>query len=1046
MQIFSNLRRIALFMLSMALSVGFVLAQERTITGTVSTESEGPVPGVNVLIQGTMTGAITDMDGKYTITVPGPNTVLVFSYVGYVTEAITVGTQSVIDVVLVPDIVALQEVVVTGYTTQRKRDITGAIGVVQADKLTAIPAGNVSNQLQGRSSGVTVTGSGQPGTTSKVRIRGFGSFQNNDPLYIVDGVPTQDISSLNPNDVESLTVLKDAGAASVYGSRASNGVIVVTTKKGSKGIKVTYDMYIGTQRPGEGPTPDLCNTQDYADLQWLVYHNDGTVEVHPIYGSSTNPNPTLPSWAANTDWYDAYTDPAMIQNHDLTLSGGTDKARYFAGLGYFKQEGIVIHTYAERYSGRFNSEWTFLNDRLKVGENLTIAFRSNVGVSNLGEGSPIQMGSYRAQPIVPVKWTGPDFVGLSHTFTAGDWGGTGIAPRLGNNSNVVADLTRDKDDKYHNIRLLGSGYIDITILKGLTFRSTLGGTWYDSHEMDYSFATYENSENALTPNLRERAEWDSDWVWTNTLNLNRSFGQHSINAVAGYEAIKYGIGRRLEAQRAGYFSNDVDFRTLTNGQTITAATSDYWTPTTLVSMFAKADYSFMDKYLLSATIRRDGSSRFGPDTRYGVFPSFSAAWRIGNEAFLDGLPWITELKIRGSYGTMGNQLAVDPRNQFYLYGGDAGTSFYDLNGTGTSSLQGFRPTRIGNPDAKWETNITTNIGFEAELWNSKFGIVFDWYSKNTEDLLYNPELPGTAGAAEQPFINIASMKNHGIDMEVSYKNNWGDLGFNGSIVFTSYNNEITKIAEGFDFFDYGDSRIGAFSRNEVGHAMSAFYGYQVQGLFQSDAEINGAAVQDGAEPGFFRFANIDDSNNEIDPEDRTFIGNPNPKFTYGLNLGVTWKNFDLSTFIYGSYGNDIFNWNLWWIDFWPSFQGQKSKALLNDSWTTERTGASVPKASNTSNFSTNTQSCSYYIEDGSFLRMKNLELGYTIPESTMSKLHLKSLRLYVQGVNLFTLTKYSGLDPELGSQYDESNDRIFGVDYGNYPSVRQFIFGLNLVL
>jgi TonB-linked SusC/RagA family outer membrane protein len=681
---------------------------------------------------------------------------------------------------------------------------------------------------------------------------------------------------------------------------------------------------------------------------------------------------------------------------------------------------------------------------VKVGENFNITFRDNIGVGNLEEGSPFQLGSYREQPIIPVVWSGPDYQGLSHLFVEGDWGGTGIAPRLGNGPNIVADLTRNKDDSFTNLRMIGSGFIDVMIIKGLNFKSTIGGTWFNGYDMNYGMKTYENSENNLTSSLNEFAYYGNDWFWTNQLTFDKVFGQHKIAAIAGYEAIKYGIYREVSASRAGYFSDAVDFRTLTNGANIASANSYNATPTTLVSILGKVDYSFMDKYLISATIRRDGSSRFGPDTRYGVFPSFSAGWRIGDEAFLDGLAWLTDLKIRGSYGTMGNQLAVDPVNQFFLYGGSADQTFYDLNGTGTSSLQGFRPVQLGNPDAKWETNITTNIGFEAALWNNKVSIVFDWYTKQTEDLLYNPELPGTAGNASPPYINIASMSNKGIDFELSYKNNWGDFGFNGSLVFTTINNEITKIAEGVNFFYSGGSRIGSFVRNEVGHAMSSFYGYQVEGLFQSDGEIDAAPAQDGAEPGFFRFANtITDTpaDTMIDPGDRRFIGDPNPDFTYGLNLAFTYKNWDLSAFFLGSYGNDIFNWNKWWIDFWPSFQGQKSKDLLYNSWTPERTGASTPKASNHSTFSNNTQAVSYYIEDGSYLRLKNLQLGYTVPESILSKAKIKSLRLYVQGVNLLTFTKYSGMDPELGGA-----DTDFGIDSGNYPTVRQFIFGLNLGL
>ncbi|MFN8241287.1 MAG: SusC/RagA family TonB-linked outer membrane protein [Bacteroidales bacterium] len=551
--------------------MGIIFAQEKTVTGKVSAAGEGPLPGINVTVQGTTIGVITDVDGSYSLKVPGPNAVLVFSSIGYLTKAVTVGAQTVIDVVMETDVKALQEVVVTGYSSQRKRDITGAVAVVEADKLTAIPAGNVANQLQGRTSGVTVIGDGQPGSTAKVRIRGFGSFDNNDPLYVVDGVPTQDISSLNPNDIETMVVLKDAGAASVYGSRASNGVIVVTTKRGQKGVKVTYDMFTGKSVPGAGPK-GLLTAKEYADLQWLVYKNDGTTEVHPIYGSSTNAKPTLPAWAANTDWYDAITDPASMQNHDVTMSGGNESTKFFAGFGYFKQDGVVIYNFSDKYTGRFNSEYSILKDRVKVGENLTMAYRKSNGVTNLGEGSPFQMGSYRTQPIIPVRITTP-ITGAAHNFVPGEWGGTGIISRLGNSTNVVADQTRSKDNDYHNIRVVGNAYVDVKLMEGLTFNSKIGGTFFNENYMGYAMATYERSENVGTASLSESTAYWFDWIWTNTLNFNRQFGSHKINALAGYEAVESGIGRGLSASRAGYFSDAVDFRTLDNGATITGAGS-----------------------------------------------------------------------------------------------------------------------------------------------------------------------------------------------------------------------------------------------------------------------------------------------------------------------------------------------------------------------------------------------------------------------------------------------------------------------------------------
>ncbi|HAQ17871.1 MAG TPA: SusC/RagA family TonB-linked outer membrane protein [Prolixibacteraceae bacterium] len=1039
MQITTIVRRTALIFLSMVFSMGIVFAQQRTITGKVTAEGEGPVPGVTVVVQGTTVGTITDMSGTYSIRVQGPSSVLVFSFVGYQTREITVGTQSTIDVVLIPDVVAVSEVVVTGYSSQRKRDITGAVGVVETTALKAIPSGNVVSQLQGRTSGITVIGSGQPGQTSRLRIRGFSSFENNDPLYIVDGIPSSTISMINPNDVESISVLKDAGAASIYGSRASNGVIVITTKKGATGVKVTYDMYTGTQLAGGGPTKDLLNTKEYANLQWLVYRNDGTNETHPIYGPSSNASPTLPGWAADTDWYKTITRNASMSNHDVTLSGGNENAKFFAGVGAFIQNGIIKTTDTKKYTARFNSEFKVLEGRLTIGENVSMTYGSSHGVTNLAEGSPIQMGPYRSQPIVPAIITKP-IKGTGHDFVPGEYGGTGIIARLGNNTNALANLERAKDNNNYNLSVMGSAFADVKIMDGLNVRSSLGGRFFNGAYYSFNNSTYENAENNATPSMTEGANYGGHWTWSNTVSYNKTFGDHKVSAVGGYESNKINIYRELGGTRAGYFSDAVDYRTLSNGQTITAAFSSASTPVTLVSQFAKADYSFRDKYLFSATIRRDGSSVFSEDKRYGIFPSFSAGWRIKDESFLKDLSWLSDLKLRGSWGTLGNQLAVNPANAFSLFGGSPDQSFYDISGTGSSSAQGFRKNRIGNPDAQWETNVTTDLGFEATLFNSKIGIVFDWYSKQTKDLLFNPELPGTAGSASQPYVNIASMSNKGLDIELTYKNTFGDLGFNASAVLTTVNNEITKVADGVNFFDWGGSRIGSYNRNQVGHPMSAFFGYQVAGLFKDAAEVASAAKQDGAEPGFFRYADIN-NDKVIDPKDRTFIGNPNPDFTYGLNLALTYKNFDISTFIYGSQGNDIFNNNKWWVDFWPSFQGQKSQDLLYRSWTPSNTGASVPKASNKSNFSTNTVSSSYYLEDGSFVRMKNLQIGYTMPASSLSKVYLKSVRVYVQAVNLFTITKYSGLDPEIGG-----GDRAFGVDAGNYPNVKQFIIGLNLTL
>ncbi len=1020
-------------------ALGVVSAQERTVTGTVTSQDGAPLPGVNIVIQGTMQGAVTDIDGNYSIKVPGPESVLVFSSVGYKTQMITVGDKTKIDVVMETEVKSLSSVVVTAYATQKKKDITGSVGVIDAEEISSLPQSNVTQQMQGRVSGVTVTADPRPGYAAKVRIRGFGSFGNNNPLYIVDGVPTTDINNLNPEDVESMTVLKDAGAASVYGARASNGVIVITTKKGSSGMKVNFDMYAGTQSPGKGPQ-NLCSAEEYAQLQWLVYKNDGTVETHPIYGPSSNPNPTMPSWAANTDWWDEVTNSAPIQNYNLSLSGGNKSAKYFAGLGYFDQQGTIYTNWYKRYNARFNSEFN-VKKRLTLGENMSLTHQADHGISGNGsEGNALMMGVYRMQSIIPVVWHGPDFTGLSHTFKEGDWGGTGIAPRLGNASNWVADATRSKQNKYLNNRVLGNVYADLKIIEGLNFKTSFGGSIYNWYSTYWSGATYENSENKATSSYSESSGYGGDWTWTNTLTFDKQFGDHHILAVLGYEAVKTGIGRNVSAQRAGYFSDAYSFRTVSNGANLVAGNSSFYTPRTLVSQFLRADYNFKSRYYVSATIRRDGSSVFGPDTRYGIFPSVSAAWRISDEAFLSGADFINDLKIRGGYGTLGNQLVVSPANQYYLYGGSPSTSFYDLNGTFNSSLQGFRPTRIGNANAKWETSIVANVGFDLTILDRKFELIFDWYKKQNKDLLFTPELPGTAGAASPPAVNIGEMKNHGIDLNLTYRQHFSDFRFEVSGQLTTYKNEIIKIADGYEFFDDRSysSRIGSFNRNMVGHEVSEFFGYKVIGLFQDQAEVDAAPTQDGAEPGFFRYADLD-GDGAITPEDRTFIGNPNPKFTYGLNLVLGYKGFDLTAFFYGSAGNDIFNYNKWWLDFWPSFQGQKSSDLLYNSWTPQNTGADIPKASNKSNFSTNTVGNSWYVENGSFFRMKNLQIGYTFPKNFAENV-FSNLRIYFQATNLFTITGYSGLNPEIAGLSDTS----FGIDEANLPAVKQFVFGLSV--
>jgi TonB-linked SusC/RagA family outer membrane protein len=623
-----------------------------------------------------------------------------------------------------------------------------------------------------------------------------------------------------------------------------------------------------------------------------------------------------------------------------------------------------------------------------------------------------------------------------------------MAYRLGNSENVVAAQTRNKDNRYHDIRILGSAYMDVMLLKGLHIRSTFGGTWDDGYGVTYTHAPYENAENIPSvPNLNENAYYGSDWVWTSLLTFERQFGGHSVLAYGGYEASKYGIGRSLSATCSGYYTDAVDFRTLGNGASIAAANSAFNTPTRVISTFAKAEYAYLGRYQVSASVRRDGCSRFGEDNRFGLFYGGSASWNVAREAFFSGVKPVNDLKISLSYGITGNQFAVSPQNAYLQFGSDIMSSYYDLNGTGNSAVIGFYPMQIGNPDIRWEKSRTFDVGLTTWLLDRSVGIVFNWYREDNSDLIISPEIPGTGGDANPPAINAAAMLNKGIDLELRYRNHWGDLGLDAGLLVSSYRNEITAFADGISFFDAGEIRIGSTVRNQVGQSVSSFYGYKVAGIFQSQQEIDAAPIQDGAEPGFFRYENINtttlpyDDYQIIEPNDRTNIGNPNPKYTYGIDLNLSYRRFDLSAFLYGSKGNDIFNSTKWWTDFWSSFQGQKSHDLLYNSWTATNTDASVPKASNHFNFSSNSVVNSYYIEDGSYLRLKQIQLGYTIPEKYLRKTGMKSLRIYLQGVNLFTITKYTGLDPELGG-----SDLAYGIDLGNYCNAKQFLIGLNLGL
>ena len=1037
---------------------------QKTVSGKVTTKANQPIQGATVQVKGATTVAITSPEGTYSIKVPKDKGTLIISVIGYEIVEIPIGSKTDVSVSLAEATSELSEVLITGYSAQRKKDITGAVSVVKSADLVAVPSGRAENQLQGRASGVTVTSSGQPGDGASVRIRGFGSLSGNGPLYIVDGVPLTNLGDINSNDIESIQVLKDASAASQYGARAANGVMVITTKKGRSGqTKVTYDAYYGSQSRGKGF--DMLDPQGNADISWLALRNSGQLTNgnpnHPQYGNGTtgvlpdyilagsqsgvkagnpaadpskyflnlaDPNSSyliVPANKAGTNWYNEVFSAAPIMNHNLAMSGGNDNSKFYLGFNYFDQKGTVMNTFYKRYTIRANSEFK-IKDKVRIGENFQMAYSNNIKIGNQSEGNEISL-SYRIQPIVPVY------------DIAGNFGGQKGAG-LGNALNPVAYRVRAKDNRNNDYKIVGNIYIEADVAKHFTLRSSFGGEQYLNNYYWFGFKTYENSENNSTNEYNEGSSMFRSWTWTNQISYKNTFSQkHSVAVVAGVEAVD-DWGRSISAKRLGYFVDDPNFRSLNTGSGVQTNGGGPYAQRSLFSAFAKASYVYNDKYILDATIRRDGSSVFGANNRYGIFPAVSAGWRMSSEDFMRSVKWISDFKLRASWGQMGNQ-NIDPNNAFSTFGGGLGSSYYDLGGTSNSVLQGFQQQRIGNPDGKWETNTTANIGFDGTFFNNKLEVIFDVYSKKTKDLLFRaPLISTTQGTATAPSTNIASMENKGIDLGVTYKGSAanGKFKYNLTGTFTTYTNKITGLAEGVDYFDDGGYRQGSFARNSIGHAVSAFYGYKVIGIFADAAEVSKAPTQQAAAPGRYRYADIN-GDGKIDDKDRDFIGNPNPNFNYGFNVDLRYGSFDLGAFFYGVSGKDVVNYTAWWTDYYANFQGGKSKAALADAWSTTNKGGRLPIVENDQNFSNAAVFNSSLIENGSYLRLKSLMIGYTMDKKTLGKSGIDKLRFYIQAANLFTVTKYRGLDPEF-----QGGDTAFGIDYGNYPNQKQYLIGLNV--
>ena len=1050
-------------------------AQDRRVTGKVVGADNQGIPGISVVVKGTRSGTSTDGTGNFALNIKPGADVLVLSGVGFKTKEVKVGGQSVVNVVLDEDISALDEVIVTGYSSSNKKESTAAISTVKAKDLAAVPSGNIEQQLQGKVSGVTVITSGQPGTTSIVRVRGFGSFGGNNPLYVVDGVPTQNTDFLAPDDIESTTVLKDAAAASIYGARAASGVIVYTTKKGTKkarALEVSYDGMYGVTDPGTGIK--MLSPIDQATWDFAAMKNAGQTPSHVQYGSGATPvlpdylmvgpnrkgvvgsidlaaeklkyqnNPLAGSlylvMAANksgTDWYKEITRTAPITRHNLGFSGGTETSRFYFGLGVQEQSGILKFNEFRRYDFRANSEFD-LTKKLRIGENLQFTYRQTRGLAGGNGGAGIaQEESYlldaqRMPTIIPVYDV---FGGYAGSAAGG----------FSNARNPVQGLTLNSKDNVFGISGFGNVYAEYDVLPELTFKTSFGGGVNFGTYQDYTFVDHGNSEPVAGKNaLREGSSYDYNWVWTNQVNYKKKFGVHSIDALAGIESLNTGAGRFIQGFGQDPFTTSLDYLSLNTISTGKNVAGGLFSGVNFYSVFGQAQYSYNSRYFLTAVLRRDGSSRFGANSRYGTFPAFSAAWRLSSEDFMKGVTFINDLKLRAGWGQMGNSNNVDPNNQYSLYSSSIGTAAYDINGTNNAVAEGFYRSRIGNPDARWETAETSNIGIDASILNGKYEVQLDFWRKDTKDLLFQVPIPAVVGVlAAAPSVNIANMRNQGIDLQIiNHGKINSDLKYDLTVNGSFLSNKITSLAPGTDYFDVTPptNRLSAApTRNQVGSSMASFYGYKVLGYFKDAAEVSGAPTQDGAAPGRFRYADLN-GDKKIDAADRTILGSPIPTFTGGINLKVTYKNFDVETYLYASLGNQIFNMTKWYTMFGSTFPGAAKADAVKGSWTPTNLGASSPIFENVSNFSTDTQPNSWYVEDGSYLRMTNLTLGYNVPKDMLSKLKLRTARIAFSTNNLFTVTGYSGLDPQVGGQADTN----FGIDIGNYPVTRSYNLSVKL--
>ncbi|MFH0760945.1 MAG: TonB-dependent receptor [Bacteroidota bacterium] len=1022
-----------------------VMGQERMISGQVVNSSDGAtLPGVSISIKGTLLGTTTDPNGSFRITA-NPDQILVFSYVGFTAQEILVGDQTVIQVRLVESVSDLEEVVVIGYGSQLKKLVTGATSHVGGDDLDNRKTTNVLQALQGKTAGINITStSGQPGEPMKVLIRGLGTTGSSEPLYIVDGVQTGDIDYLNSADIESIDILKDAASAAIYGSRAANGVVLISTKKGQKGVaQVSFDSYFGFQNVPR--KIDLLDAREYAIIMNEQHLNSGG----SIAGMPFDVN-NLPAYtangAANTDWIDEmFVRNALTQNYSIGTSGGNEQTVYSMSLSYTGQEGIVggkdVSNY-ERYGGRFNSESNFYNNRVRIGQHINFNYVNRRGITVGNQYFNQLRGAFNTSPLLPMYDDDGEFFNTAsdRVDQNGDtyWNNT--------ESNPYAVMLYSNNDKTNEQKIVGDVYAELELIRNLKFRSTFGIDYFTDETRVYtpvyqlSIYSFENYTK-----ISQRMSKGMAWNFDNILSYSFKTGLHNFDGMLGMSARSYS-GSWLRGQNADAVFYDLEHAYLDN------ATNQEWAKLILeggpneedrlLSYFGRVQYDYQQTYLFNATLRADGSSKFAKGNRWGYFPSFSAGWVMTNADFMSALPWVDFFKLRASWGQNGSQAISAFQYLAPIQFTQATYAFGEVEGVSTP---GSYPNRLAYEDLKWETSEQLDLGFDSRILESKMGINFDYYYKTTKDWLIVAPVLATAGA-DAPFINGGDVLNTGVELQLTYDNQVG--GFHYSVNLNgAYNHNVVLEVPTEDGIIHGATNTlynnsSEFYRAESGHPIGYFWGYETDGLFQNKTEVTsyvnskGVIIQPKALPGDVRYVDQNDDG-IIDEDDKIEIGDPNPDFIYGLTFSGTYKAFDFLFMANGVAGNQIVQ----------SYRNQTNKyanytTAFLDRWTGEGTSDEIPRVTNAN---VNYQFSDLFIKDGSYLRISNITVGMDITKLTR-KIPFNQLRVYAQVQNLYTLTTYDGMDPEVGYGLDNGDTDRFssGIDLGFYPRPRIILFGVTV--